>query len=357
VAGPFCVLDIGHRTTKAYFFYNGRLIATHVSYLGGRQVDEMIAQTYGIPTEEAVLYKHQNAFVLTQSQMDGVDENQREFARMMDQVYRPLLTDFSRWELGFRVAHGMPVGQVFVCGGSANTKNMAPWLAEKLGVRCALLESFEGVDTAKVDLHAKARAKYTLANMMVLGLRNKNNLINLLSGQYALAGRAELPLHAAAFLATRVAAVTALLALAMVVEGVVLKLDLQATVAKMSSLAKNPVLALTSRERRQLTSNPAQVNAALGKRQRAIRQQISTLQSASDIRALSPLVGISAAAVGTEATLSEFTVSDAGEVKAIFTHDDPAVLAKLQSRIQDGAGLRDAQTRIEGANLLLSGGQ
>jgi hypothetical protein len=29
-AGPFCVLDIGHRTTKAYFFYNGRLIATHV---------------------------------------------------------------------------------------------------------------------------------------------------------------------------------------------------------------------------------------------------------------------------------------------------------------------------------------
>src|SRR5690606_26824520 len=33
--GCFCVIDIGHKTSKAYFFYNSKLIISNLSYFGG----------------------------------------------------------------------------------------------------------------------------------------------------------------------------------------------------------------------------------------------------------------------------------------------------------------------------------
>lgn len=334
MSGPYCVLDMGHRSTKAYFFYNSKLIATHVAYVGGRHVDEMVAQTYGISAPEAVNYKHQNSFVLTTAQTGEVDENQREFARLMDQVFRPLVTDFSRWELGFRVTHGVKISQVFLCGGTANVKNMANYLTEKFGIKASLLETFEGVDLTKVDVTTKARAKFTLANMMAITARTKGRLINLLTGRYAQAGRSDLPLHALAFVTTRAAAVTAVLAVLLVIEGVMLELDVKAVNAKLTTMAKNPTLGLTVKERRNLTTDPKTVDSLLSKRLRSVRQQISTLQSAADIKALSPLVTVSAAAVGSPAMLSEFTVADNGDVRAAFTAADAQALKDLKPRLE-----------------------
>jgi Tfp pilus assembly PilM family ATPase len=346
VAGPFCVLDIGHRSTKAYFFYNSKLIATHVSYVGGRHIDEMISQTYGIGTAEAVVYKHQNAFVLTPGQLNDVDENQREFARLMDQVFRPLNLDFQRWDLGFRVAHGMKLSQVFLCGGTSNIKNMANYLTEKFAVKCSLLESFEGIDTNKVDLNPKSRARFTLANMMALSQKAKGRLINLLSGRYAQSARGELPLHTLAFIGTRAAAVTTVVVAALVIHHVLLTLDLKAVNAKITAVSKNPALGLSAREKRLLVTQPMQLAQALDKKQRSVRQQISTLQSATQIKALSPLVMISAAAAGVDAMMTSFKVSDSGDVSAAFTAEDPANLTILQGKLQ-GVSLNDVQVQVD----------
>lgn len=354
--GAFCILDMGHRSSKAYFFFNGHLIATHVSYMGGRHVDDMVAQTYGVPQEEAVIYKHQNAFVLTSAQVNEVDQNQREFARLMDQVFQPLVNDFTRWELGFRVTHGISIDQVLICGGTASTKNMSNYLTEKLGIKTSLLESFEGVDVSKVELNPKTRAKFTLANMMALSLRQKQGLINLLAGRYASASRAELPLHAIAFIASRTAAVVGVLALAMLVENVLLGLDLKTVNSRLTTLAKNPILELNPRERRLVVTNPEQINTAMGKKQKAVRQQINTLQAASDIKALSPLVAVSAAAGVNDATLIDFSVTDGGETNAIFTSDDPAILEGLQVRLM-GVELNNSSVKIEGNRLILTGVQ
>lgn len=334
MAGPYCVLDIGHRSSKAYFFYNSKLIATHMSYVGGKHVDEMVAQTYGLGLAEAVEYKHQNAFVLTTAQTQEVDENQKEFARLMDQIFQPLINDFNKWELGFRVTHGIKIEQLFLCGGSANIKNMPNYLTDKLSVKAVMLETFEGIDLSKIDMSSKMRSKFTLANMMAISLRAKNRLINLLVGRYALASRGELPLHSLAFVTTRAAAVTLVLALAFIVEGIMLDLDIKAVNTKLGNVAKNPILALAARDRRQMLNAPQITFASLGKRQRAIRQQISTLQSASDVKALSPLVVISSAALGSKATLIEFTVTETGDVTAMFSADELQQLEELKARLQ-----------------------
>ncbi len=334
VAGPYCVLDIGHRATKAYLFYNSKLIATHVSYVGGRFIDEMIAQTYGIDPAEAMIYKHQNAFVLTAGQMSEVDDNQREFAKLMEQVMRPLINDFQRWELGFRVAHGMKLAQVFLCGGTSNIKNMPNFLTEKFAVKCTLLESFEEVDAQKIDLNAKSRARYTLANMMVLSLRAKGRLINLLTGRYTQASRSEFPLHTASFLAVRAVAVSLVLLLTLVTQRVLLGLDLQAVNAKIASTSRNPVLGLGAREKRLIATQPAVVEATLAKKLSAVRQQISTLQSASNIKALSPLVALSQSLAGSNATLRSFEVSDVGEVSALVATETSEQLAALEAKLK-----------------------
>lgn len=63
----------------------------------------MISQTYQIDPEEAVLYKHQNAFLLTENQYEGVEPAQKDFATAMEKVLHTLISDFARWKIGFKV--------------------------------------------------------------------------------------------------------------------------------------------------------------------------------------------------------------------------------------------------------------
>ena len=71
----FCLIDLGHATTKVYFFHQKRIISNHISTIGGQVVDENISNTYDIPMGEVSIFKHQNSFFLTENQFDDVDED------------------------------------------------------------------------------------------------------------------------------------------------------------------------------------------------------------------------------------------------------------------------------------------
>lgn len=347
MAGPFCVLDIGHRTTKAYFFYNSRLFMTFVSYFGGHHINEMIAETYKIEVDEAVIYKHQNAFLLTSSQYEEVEPAQSDFAAAMDRVFSPLISDFNRWKVGFKVNYGLAVQHVFICGGTSNIKNISNYLTEKWDIKVTLLESFDKVEAEKIDLNPKNKSKYALANMMAAGFRRKNRFINLLSGQFAQAGGAEVPLHSFAFLGIRVAAATMILAISLLAERYFIEKDIAAVNVKMGAVMRNSELQIPGRLKRQAATNPKPVFDALVRKQRDVKQEISTLQSAVQIKALSPLVTISQiAASARESTLVEFTSSDTGEIKAVFTADNIEQLSKLKTLFERSA-LTDVETSID----------
>ena len=353
IAGPFCVLDIGHKTTKAYFFYNSKLLITHVSYVGGQHVNDMIADTYKIDKDEAIIYKHQNAFFLTESQFEAVEPSQREFAAAMDKVFAPLLTDFARWKIGLKVNFNLGLGHVFLAGGSANIKNIANYLTEKLDTQVALLESFDRVDAQKIDINPKNKSKFTLANMMTIGFKQKNRFINLLIGRFAQSGQAEMPLHSFAFIGVRVAAATAILAISLMAERIFIQRDIAFVNAKINALLKNDDLQLNNRLRRGFLQNPKPVFDSLVKRQRSIKQEISTLQSALEIKALSPLVTISQTAASSDATLIEFKSSDIGDIKAVFTASEAATLKTLKATL-DRSNFNDVVTDLDEAKLQLT---
>lgn len=351
--GSYAVIDIGHKTTKAFFFYNGRLISAHTSFFGGQLINEVIAENYKIDLDEAVFYKHQNAYYLTSSQYEDVDEAQKDFAKMMDKVSSPLINDFSRWKIGFKMSFGLTLEHVFICGGTSNIKNMTNYLGEKWDVKVSLLESFERVHTEKIDLHAKNKCKFVLANMLAQGWRRKNKLLNFLTGKFAQASLSDVPVHSLAFIATRVATVTAILAISLVAERFLIQRDIKAVNAKLTTLMKNDDLQITGRVRRQLMTDPKPVYDIVVKRQRGIRQEISTLQSAIEIQALAPLVRVSQIAAQTAATLIEFKVTDLKEITAIFSADKIEDLENLKKSFER-SGLESLQSTVDPQNLKLT---
>lgn len=353
MSGPFCLLDIGHRTTKAYFFFNSRLLMTHVSYVGGQHVNEMIAETYKIDQDEAIIYKHQNAFLLTTAQFADVEPAQREFATAMDKVFSTLVSDFNRWKIGFKVNFGLSVQHVFITGGSANIKNIANYLTEKWDTKVALLESFDKVDTDKLDLNPKNKTKYSLANMMVMGFRRKNRFINLLIGRFAQASTSEVPLYSFAFIGVRVAAATLVLAISLVAERYFIHRDIAELNKKMGSVIKDTELQIPGRIRRSAIQTPKPVYDTLVKKQRDIRQEISTLQSAIEIKALSPLVTVSQIASSSQATMVEFKSNDVGEITAKFTSESPEDIQNLKTQFERSA-LSDVQAVVDESKLQLT---
>jgi general secretion pathway protein L len=354
IAGPFCVLDIGHKTTKAYFFYNSRLFVSHLSYIGGHHVNEMIAETYKIEVDEAIIYKHQNAFLLTSNQYEDVEPAQRDFAAAMDKVFSPLIADFARWKVGFKVNFGLSIQQIFICGGSSNIKNIANYLTEKWDVKVSPLESFDKVEADKLDLNPKNKSKYALSNMMAFGFRKKNRFINLLTGRFAQASTSEVPLHSFAFISVRVAAVFVVLLLSLVGERYFIHKDITAVNARITSLMKNSELSIPARLRRQVTTNPKSILDSLIAKQRDVRQEISTLQSAVEIKGLAPLVQVSQiAASARETTLIEFTTSDTGEITAVFSAENLDQLKALKDMFERSS-LSEVETAINEAQLQLT---
>lgn len=352
IAGPFCVLDLGHKTTKAYFFYNSRLIVTHVSYMGGSEINEMIAQTYKIDPDEAIFYKHQNAFLLTTNQFDEVDQAQKDFATAMDKTLSPLISDFARWKIGLKVNYGLSLQHIFITGGTSNIKNITNYLTEKWGTKVVLLETFDKVEGEKIDLNPKNKSKYAIANMMAIGMKRKNRFINFLTGKFAQTSAAEIPLHSFAFLGVRVAAVAAVLFFSLITERFFIERDVKFVNIKLSTVMRSEVLALTGRLRRSVTVNPKPVLDSLLKRKKGITQEISTIQSAIEIKALAPLVVISQLAASTQATLIEFNSAEDGKITATFTAEIEGELNNLKAQLERST-LSDVVISIDQTKLQL----
>jgi hypothetical protein len=296
--------------------------------------NEMIAQTYKIDPDEAIFYKHQNAFLLTSTQFEEVDQAQKDFASAMDKTLSQLVSDFSRWKIGFKVNYGLSLQHIFITGGTSNIKNIANYLTEKWDVKVALLETFDKIEGEKIDLNPKNKSKYALTNMMATGMKRKNRFINFLSGKFAQASAAEIPLHSFAFLGVRVAAVSAVLLVSLMAERFFIERDVKFVNLKLNTIMKSEVLAINGRLRRSLALNPKPILDSMVRRKKGIRQEISTIQSAIEIKALNPLVTISQLAASTQTTLIEFKSSDFGDITAIFSAEAASELNNLKAQLE-----------------------
>lgn len=226
-------------------------------------------------------------------------------------------------------------------------------MTEKWDTKVTLLESFDKVEVEKLDVNPKNKSKYAFANMMAIGFRRKNRFINLLSGRFTQASTSEVPLHSFAFIGVRVAAASLIVFVSLLSERFFIYKDIDAVNVKMNAVMKNDELQLSGRLRRGVTTNPKPVYDALVKKQRDVRQEISTLQSAIEIKALAPLVTVSQIASSTPATLIDFKSNDVGEITAIFSAETPEDINNLKTSFERSA-LTDVQATIDESKLKLT---
>jgi hypothetical protein len=188
--------------------------------------------------------------------------------------------------------------------------------------------------------------------MMAIGMKRKNRFINLLNGKFAQASSVEIPLHSFAFLGVRVAAVAAIIMISLFVERFFIEKDIKFVNAKLGSVMKNDVLAINGRLRRTMATNPKPVLDALVKKQRSIKQEISSIQSAIEIKAMHPLVILSQSAASSSGTLIEFKSEETGEVSAVISAESIEELEKIKTQIERSA-LIDSNVEIDSQNLKL----
>lgn len=332
-SGSYMVLDLGHSSSKAYIYLNNQLLATHKSFIGGQTIDEAIASNYKIEADEAVMYKHQNCFFLVEQQYSDVDESQAKFARIMDKTLSPLIADITRWSLGHKVKYGLNIEHIYICGGTSNIKNIAPYLSEKTGSKIERYDFFQNVDLRDVDTDTKFKNRFVLANAMTTMFKNRKQLANFATGEFAPNNNEDIPIYSISYYLLRATAVCALLALFFVAENFLLNRDVKQLNRRIESIMKNPTFSFTPRERRSFASNPRSVLSKIKRKDKSISQEIKTIQSSLKIDALSPFVKLSQLIGNTPAKLMQLEIDDLGFTKAVFSHENIEELKKLETKI------------------------
>lgn len=328
-SNAFCILDIGHHTTYAYFFYHKKLVSVHTSFIAGKTISETISENYNIDMEEATIYKHQNCFFLTSDQLDKVEESQRYFAQLMHKTMQPLIAEIRRWELGFRITHGLQVREVLLTGGSSNIKNISSYMTEELGIDVNYFNSYELVNTDKIDHDQKQLRKFNNANLQTICYPRKSKIINLLHGQFAIKGVMDLPLHSFAFIATRACALTFLILIGMIIENYFIHTNIDSADKVIKSLTKNRILNLTNRQKRLALSKPKVLHQKLKSKNRLIKQEVKSLQSAVEINALSSLVKISNIIKDSKAQIIQFNGTSMSDFTVVISGEDTKQLEEL----------------------------
>ena len=332
-----CILDIGHKTTKAYFVQDRQIVANHTSHIAGEAINEVISKTYQISIEDAIIYKHENAFLLTDEQLLEVSSDQKEFALLMKQVFSPFILDLKRWEIGHRVKFGTTIDKIYIFGGSSQINGLDNFFNFHTGLPIEFLSPL--VDL-KNDFSVQDK-KFYLAKMMAISQKIPSSLINFLTGKFQTASNAFISIHSAIFIWVRSTIIALLLIVGLSSERFFfLAKEEKAIDSKIIGLLKTPSFEIAKKDQKLFTLKPENVLLTLKKKNKMAKDEVTSILSSNNINALRPLALLSRTInSNSKVSLLKFS-SDGPVINAIFTSDDPTELEAMKKRLM-GVGLPD----------------
>lgn len=293
LTGTTCILDLGHESTKAYFFDGERVVSNHFSNVAGKIVDECIAQTYQISIPDAVIYKHENCFFLLEEQYEKVDKDQKEFALLMKQTFWPLILKIKQWMIGFKALTGKNIDKIYITGGTSKIKNIDNFLIEALGTPVEVFNPYSQVSPEKLGLDEKEKLFYSVAFLMAQSISDKPQLPNFLSGEYSIAPKNRISIFNLAFLTTRSTILLLILSLGFIFENFILTREEKEIEKKLITIFKYPALNISDIEKKNLKKSPELVLNSLAKKSTEIDKEIKNLQKLIKIYPLTNLKNLS----------------------------------------------------------------
>lgn len=292
----FCIINLGHETTRSFYFLNGKLVSNHHSYVAGRTLTQAISKTYDITYDEAVIYKHQNSFLLLEEQYEQVNENQREFAKTMDTALAPLLSEVRRWDIGFRVKHGEPVKSIYICGGTSNIKNIENYLCSKLNIDIQFFDPFKLIPSPQISTDEKLRRNFSQLATLSSNAPKKSQLVNFLTGDYTLTNNTDLPIESMIFISSRLILLAFIASSFFIFETLILSSSVSNAKKYAKKLYKNKILETSlgkpAIRRAMRKNNIAPILTKLQGKEKMIQQEINIMQSSLNTTALPTLMDI-----------------------------------------------------------------
>jgi general secretion pathway protein L len=289
MSGSFCILDIGHETTKAYFVQNRSIVTNHVSHVAGKLIDEVIAKTYNITNAEATIYKHNNCFLLTDEQYESVNEDQRNFALLMKHTLTPLIDQFKRWELGHRVEYAHIIDKVYIIGGTTKIQNFKNFLSQAITIKVEDLNPYFDISTDTIEIERENWPTFSMAELMAITQMDKLRPVNFLTKNYALSTGTGISLHSSVFIFSRALSFCLIISFFLFVQYKLLKREESGLDKKISKLVKAPIFNIPKRVQRSYKKNPAKILKLVKKQNKNIGQEIKLIQSAIKKDASKPL--------------------------------------------------------------------
>ena len=330
-----CIIDLGHKTSKIYFVQDRQIVSNHTSYVAGHAINEVIAKTYQISMEDAIIYKHENAFMLNDEQLEEVSPEQKGFALLMKQIFNPLVLDLRRWEIGHRVKYGTNIDKIFILGGSSSINNLDNFINYHTAIP---VENLPPLLDLKNDYTAHDKNFY-LAKMMAISQKTPSSVINFLTGKFQTASNAFISVHSAVFIWVRTTFIALLLILGLVSERFIFLQKQNATAdTKIKALLKRSNLGVNAAERKTYDKNPGRILTLIKKKNKLVSDEVSSILSSQSVNALRPLAILSKTiSSNTKVSLEKFT-SDGYVINATFSAEEPAELEKMGALLK-GSGL------------------
>jgi general secretion pathway protein L len=344
ISGPAAFIDLGHSLSKCYFIFNKQVVSTHLSFIAGKSVNEMLAITYQLSGEDAEIYKHENAYFLTSNQYETVSSEQAHFAKLMAQVFQPLVQDIKRWEVGFRVKYGHPVEKIYLMGGTSQIKNFAGYLTEQIGIQVELYNPYPLCVSSTEPVSKNNQSFFALAAMAAFAHRGRVPISNFLHGVFKSNYSTNIPIHSTTFLFTRTLVISLFLCAILFAERSFF-LDKQTTLISQRAREAN----LSGTERTQFNRNPARMLTQLKTKSREISQEVQLIQSASTTDAMAVLSQLSSSLGANNALDMIFFRSIDQSVEARFASENLEDLRTLQGHL-DRMGLNEVILDLDDAN-------
>ena len=338
-----CIIDIGHKTSKFYFIQDRQVVSNHTSYVAGHAINEVIAKTYQISQEDAIIYKHENAFMLNDEQLKAVSQEQKNFALLMKQIFNPFILDLKRWEIGHRIKHGQSIDKIYLLGGSSQINNIDTFIHFHLGISVGILPPLTDL---KNDYTANDKNFY-LAKMMAISQRSPSSIINFLTGKFQTASNSFISIHSAIFIWVRTTFIALILILSLTGERYLfLNKTTKDTDSKIKGLIKRSNLGISATERKGVDKNPSRFLSIIKKKNKIIQDEVSSILSSQSVNALRSLSILSKIINNNPSISLIFFSSDGFNARAEFTSEDVTQLESLQNVLK-GAGLSKLKTNIE----------
>ena len=350
--GAMAIINLGHSESQCFLFHNKYLVGVETSFVCGQVIDEVIAETYQISVEEEILFKHENAFFLTDDQAQNVDKDQKDFSLLMKKIFSNFIDDFKRWNIGYQLKTGQGLKKILITGGISNIKNIDHFLTQNLGVQVSHFKYLQQTSLADLAIPTSSLRSLTACYGLSYYLTTKEGLINFRRGNYATHSESELPLSSISFIGIRTMMACLILFIVLAFENTHLAQSDKEITRKMSNKLKDPVFALTPSQRRKLTRDPKQLLSFLKKKNQEVEKQASVFKEIIQINGIRPLGDMGRIIDDSHDVELVSFKKENKRVEAIFKAKNNSILKSLEKTLM-GQSYHNLKTVLEKEKKML----